>query len=102
MDWYYVDAGQQAGPVEETQLEELSRSGKIQPDTLVWHEGMTEWQPYSAVKPAGATAAAGAPLHPGRSRPGGAIIGALQGHAETFLLLALGLRGRCGCGWLGR
>jgi hypothetical protein len=61
MKWYYVEAGQQAGPVEETQLEELSRSGKLQPDTLVWHEGMTEWQPYSAVKPAGATAAAEAP-----------------------------------------
>jgi len=61
MNWYYVEAGQQAGPVDETQLNELSRSGKIQPDTLVWREGMTEWQPYSAVKPAGATIVAEAP-----------------------------------------
>jgi len=35
MNWYYVDAGQQAGPVDDAQLEELLRSGKIQSDTLV-------------------------------------------------------------------
>src|SRR6266487_6299240 len=50
MNWYYVDAGQQAGPVDEAQLEELLRTGKIQDDTLVWREGMVNWQPYSQVK----------------------------------------------------
>jgi uncharacterized RDD family membrane protein YckC len=28
----------------------LVRSGKIQPDTLVWHEGMAAWQSYREVK----------------------------------------------------
>ena len=56
MNWYYVEAGQQAGPVDDTQLAELERSGRLQSDTLVWHEGMTEWRPYHYVKP-GATAA---------------------------------------------
>ena len=56
MNWYYVEAGQQAGPVDDTQLAELERSGRLQSDTLVWHEGMTDWQPYHYVKP-GATAA---------------------------------------------
>ena len=57
MTWYYVDAGQQAGPVDDAQLEELSRNGKIQPGTLIWHEGMANWEPYSKVKAtaAGAT-----------------------------------------------
>jgi uncharacterized RDD family membrane protein YckC len=49
MNWYYVDQGQQTGPVNEAQLEELARSGKIQPDTLVWHEGMAAWQAYREV-----------------------------------------------------
>jgi uncharacterized RDD family membrane protein YckC len=52
MNWYYVEAGQQAGPVEEPQLEELYRNGRIQPDTLVWREGMANWLPYREAKPA--------------------------------------------------
>lgn len=45
MDWYYVDGGKSAGPVGEEQLVELTRTGKIAPDTLVWREGMAEWKP---------------------------------------------------------
>lgn len=51
MKWYYVENGQQAGPVEETQLPGLMQSGKLRSDTLVWHEGMSVWQPFSAVCP---------------------------------------------------
>ena len=51
MNWYYVDSGKQAGPVDDAQLESLRLSGQIQPDTLVWHEGMANWQPFSEVKP---------------------------------------------------
>ena len=50
MNWYYVDAGQQAGPVDDTQMEELARAGKVQDDTLVWYEGMDNWRPYGQVK----------------------------------------------------
>jgi uncharacterized RDD family membrane protein YckC len=46
MNWYYVDQGQQTGPVNDAQFEELVRSGKILPDTLVWREGMAVWQSY--------------------------------------------------------
>ena len=46
MNWYYVEAGQQAGPVDDAQLQELLGSGKIQQETLVWREGMGNWQPY--------------------------------------------------------
>jgi uncharacterized RDD family membrane protein YckC len=51
MNWYYADQGQQAGPVDDAQLEELVRNGKVQPDTLVWREGMAAWQPYIEAKP---------------------------------------------------
>jgi uncharacterized RDD family membrane protein YckC len=56
MNWYYVDAGAQAGPVEDAQLEELVRSGKIQPDTLVWHDGMPNWLPFREANPSAAAA----------------------------------------------
>jgi uncharacterized RDD family membrane protein YckC len=52
MIWYYVEASQQAGPVTDEELEELVRTGRIQQDTLVWREGMSQWQPYRMVKPA--------------------------------------------------
>jgi uncharacterized RDD family membrane protein YckC len=56
MNWYYVSAGKQAGPVDDAQLEALARTGQIQMDTLVWREGMAEWQPYRTVAPADMTA----------------------------------------------
>jgi uncharacterized RDD family membrane protein YckC len=56
MNWYYVSAGKQAGPVDDAQLGELARTGQIQWDTLIWREGMAEWQPYSTVAPAGVMA----------------------------------------------
>jgi hypothetical protein len=73
MNWYYVSGGQQAGPVEETQLEELFRTGAVKTDTLVWHEGMPNWAPYGQVKgPAAAPGAAEAPpvLAGGAPTPG--------------------------------
>jgi uncharacterized RDD family membrane protein YckC len=53
MNWYYVDAGQQAGPISEDELATLAGSGKLQADTLVWREGMASWLPYSQAKPGG-------------------------------------------------
>jgi hypothetical protein len=52
MDWYYASNGQQSGPVSEAQLDELARTGGIAPTTLVWRQGMTNWQPYTAARPA--------------------------------------------------
>jgi uncharacterized RDD family membrane protein YckC len=52
MNWYYVDAGgQQVGPVDEAQFAGLVGNGGILPDTLVWQEGMTEWQAYKTLVP---------------------------------------------------
>jgi len=49
MNWYYAEAGQQAGPVDDTQLQDLVRTGRVQASTLVWREGMTDWRPYQEV-----------------------------------------------------
>src|SRR5215212_6330358 len=76
MNWFYVDAGQQAGPVDEAQLDELRRTGKIQPETLVWREGMPNWLPYREARPEPvmAGAAPGAePIAAATAAPGEAV-----------------------------
>jgi len=52
MSWYYSDNGRQAGPVDDAGLDGLIRLGAVRPDTLVWKEGMANWQPLSTVRPA--------------------------------------------------
>ena len=49
MNWYYVSNGQQAGPVDDAQLAELARNGSVLFDTLIWREGMDNWQSYGQV-----------------------------------------------------
>lgn len=51
MDWYYAESGHQVGPIQEEQFDALVRSGVVRPDTLVWQQGMPNWQPYSMVRP---------------------------------------------------
>lgn len=48
--WYYAEAGRQLGPVDEEALDALARQGEVKPDTLIWREGMTNWQPYGSVR----------------------------------------------------
>jgi uncharacterized RDD family membrane protein YckC len=50
MNWYYVEQGKQTGPVNDEQLDEMLRSGRITGDTLVWHEGMADWRPCREAK----------------------------------------------------
>jgi uncharacterized RDD family membrane protein YckC len=60
MNWYYVEAGQQVGPVTEAEFLNLVNTGRIQPSTLVWREGLANWQPYATTQEtAAATSAAG-------------------------------------------
>jgi uncharacterized RDD family membrane protein YckC len=49
MNWYYAEKGQQVGPVDEAAFDKLVSSGHIQPTTLVWHAGMTDWKPVAEV-----------------------------------------------------
>jgi len=50
MNWHYIEQGNAIGPVSDEQFEELARTGKINTDTLVWHEGMAAWTPYREAK----------------------------------------------------
>lgn len=50
MNWYYAEAGQQKGPVTDEQFDGLIKAGVVKPDTLVWREGLANWQPYSVAR----------------------------------------------------
>lgn len=48
--WYYADAQRQRqGPLSSAQLQQLQEQGRIEPDTLVWRDGMSQWQPLQDV-----------------------------------------------------
>lgn len=49
--WYYAEENAKKGPVSELEFEELIGSGVIQAQTLVWRDGMSDWQPLAAVRP---------------------------------------------------
>lgn len=51
MNWYYAAGGQQQGPVDEAQLDALLQSGQITQESLVWREGMANWQPLRQARP---------------------------------------------------
>ncbi|MBS1304010.1 DUF805 domain-containing protein [Loktanella sp. SALINAS62] len=43
--WYYVNDGQEHGPIDESEFGALTRSGVVGPDTLVWTDTMENWEP---------------------------------------------------------
>jgi uncharacterized membrane protein YjgN (DUF898 family) len=49
MNWYYAINGQLFGPLTAGDFNRKVGQGIIQPDTLVWREGMTGWQPWREV-----------------------------------------------------
>ncbi|HSJ02237.1 MAG: GYF domain-containing protein [Verrucomicrobium sp.] len=51
MNWFYSENGQQRGPVSEMEFTEMARRGALSPGTLVWREGLPDWQPLSQVRP---------------------------------------------------
>jgi uncharacterized RDD family membrane protein YckC len=84
MTWYYVAGGQQAGPVSEADFEALIQTGQIQAETLVWKEGMANWQPLREVR-----TAAVAPITPGSfpaapEAPGGVTSSPLAANAPVM------------------
>ena len=62
MNWYYVQGGNSIGPVSQADFDALVQNGTIQPETLVWHEGLANWQAYSGVKAAAPGAVATAAM----------------------------------------
>jgi hypothetical protein len=42
--WFFASQGQQQGPYPEAQLHQFIASGRVMAETLVWTEGMADWQ----------------------------------------------------------
>ncbi|MCI0746925.1 MAG: RDD family protein [Verrucomicrobia subdivision 3 bacterium] len=61
MPWYYAEGTTQNGPVTDEIFADLVRTGQVRADTLVWQEGMANWQPYSAIAPSAGAASPTAP-----------------------------------------
>jgi len=51
MSWFYSFQGQPAGPVDAVALLVLERENVISGSSLVWAEGMTDWQVLDAARP---------------------------------------------------
>jgi uncharacterized RDD family membrane protein YckC len=49
MQWYYALNNQRQGPVTQAEFDKLVSDGIVKTDTLVWRQGMAEWQPYAKV-----------------------------------------------------
>lgn len=65
MQWHYAIGGRQFGPVSQERLEEMVLKGEISRETLVWKEGMAQWQRVDEVMPQRFAATDGAPPLPG-------------------------------------
>src|SRR5262245_47152083 len=70
MEWYYAVGGQQKGPVNEEELQRMAQQGVVTPQTLVWREGMADWQPYGGGTP---------PPMPGNATAGGVVCAGCRG-----------------------
>lgn len=52
IDWYYHDPGEgRIGPLSAEELRNRFQDRRIQRDTLVWHQGLREWQPLERMAP---------------------------------------------------
>jgi disulfide bond formation protein DsbB len=59
MAWFYVLDNQRKGPIEQSEFEGLIQQGVIADSTLVWQEGMANWEAYREVsRPVAAAVAA--------------------------------------------
>lgn len=58
MPWYYASQGERFGPFDDAQFRGLVGQGTVRDDTLVWRDGMENWQPFSEVSAATTPSAA--------------------------------------------
>src|SRR4030081_2775395 len=70
--WFFASQGKQQGPYPEVQLREFVGRGMVTAETLVWTEGMADWQKAGDIP----GLLSGAARSPAFAHPGGALTGA--------------------------
>ncbi len=71
MNWYYASGGEKLGPVDQGAFQRLAAEGVIVDSTLVWHEGLTDWQRYADTEQAMYCTECGKPFPVGFMMPYG-------------------------------
>jgi GYF domain 2 len=66
--WFVASGGEQQGPYSEAVFRDLIGKGSVTPDTLVWSEGMSDWQQAGDV-PGLLSSVGGPPAVPGSGTP---------------------------------
>jgi hypothetical protein len=84
--WFYASEGKQQGPFPEIQLREFIVRGAVTADTLVWTEGMANWQRAGEI-PGLFSDGSGPPAIP---HPGGALTGT-AGYGGGSLSIEFGI-----------
>jgi hypothetical protein len=54
-NWYYAQHGEQKGPIDQAAIQNLYQNGQINPQDLVWQEGMPDWVKAETVLSLGTT-----------------------------------------------
>lgn len=67
--WHYAWGGKSEGPVDGPHMEDLIRAGRVGPDTLIWAEGMGNWEPARNHFAFGAAPAPATPASAGAMAP---------------------------------
>lgn len=94
MQWFYIQNGQRFGPVEESELFQLARAGKLAPDDLVWNPTLgQQWQPAAAVPNLFAIPADAAPAAPAvlGNTPNGELMRRARASLQGQWALAVGV-----------
>ena len=63
MPWFYIQDGLPQGPLDDRRLNALVDNGSLSSQTLLWHEGMADWQPLHHVRTSLSEAAPTPPGH---------------------------------------
>jgi len=58
MTWYFLHDGRPVGPMAEELMRRLQQTGRVGPGTMVWRQGMAQWQTWAQVQLTLAPAAA--------------------------------------------
>jgi len=94
MKWFYAKDGQQVGPMEFSELQNLRASGQISDDTLVWQQGTANWVKFSEALNLPAPGASGEPIPVLSPTP------VVQTNALAITSLVLGIISLICCGVL--